>query len=299
MAFRMLFVIAGILIFSAFKLSFSSSLESANTEVYVDQNQNKLMLITDDNGFPRVYYQDLFQYPCIDSVCERMQLRMYWDVWGHFLMLSLPNDQPLTKIGHEPFSVKDYQKLHQLLTNKHSNVQYFEMNALTDKQSEHTYYNMDAITGATIAEVSYETVRGAVKTCYSLWHIANDSVLLAKMVDHTTNAYNQLSTQEKEVLVLENELFKMAGLLQGSSVVSNEILLSFFDAKAISNLGYVNTFLELARSVNNIDKTTLKLLSAQLPILPPKSAVAIYNYFLQVDFKDKNVRKYVVKLFNR
>ncbi len=83
------------------------------------------------NGLPLYYFMDIDQYPCDDKVCERMELRMYWDLWGNFIKLAMGDGHQLTKIGHKPFTDKDYERLHALLINTKCNLQYYKLDDLT------------------------------------------------------------------------------------------------------------------------------------------------------------------------
>ena len=158
-------------------------------EVKTDSTEFTLFQALDNSGQTQYFYRDIDQFPCDDSVCQRMQIRVYWDVTGYYLKFSMENGSQLTKLNHKPFSNMDYRVLDGLLKNRNSNLKYYRLDNLTGKQAEKHYYSVDAISGATITEVSYETVRGAVKTCFVLWKIANGetSVYIRKMNPSSNN----------------------------------------------------------------------------------------------------------------
>jgi hypothetical protein len=142
-------------------------------EVKTDSSSFILSQVLDSAGQTQYFYRDIDQFPCDDSVCERMHVRLYWDTQGKYLKLTTEEGSGLTKLNHKPFSPRDYQKLNELLGNPKSYLRYYKLDNLTNKSAEKHYYSVDAVSGSTVTEVSYETVRGAVKTCFVLWKIAN------------------------------------------------------------------------------------------------------------------------------
>ena len=151
----------------------SDEVKIVEIEVKSDSSEFSLMQVLDNAGQTRYFYRDIDQFPCEDSVCERMHIRLYWDTNGKYLKLSTDEGTGLTKLNHKPFTSRDYQKLNELLGNPKSFLRYYKLENLTSKAAEKHYYSVDAVSGSTVTEVSYETVRGAVKTCFSLWKIAN------------------------------------------------------------------------------------------------------------------------------
>lgn len=140
--------------------------------VKTDSSSYVLSQVLDSAGQTKYFYRDIDQFPCEDSVCERMHVRLYWDIHGKYLKLTTEEGSGLTKLNHKPFLPRDYQKLNELLGNPKSYLRYYKLENLTNKAAEKHYYSVDAISGSTVTEVSYETVRGAVKTCFVLWKIA-------------------------------------------------------------------------------------------------------------------------------
>ena len=157
--------------------------------VKTDSSSYVLSQVLDSTGQTRYFYRDIDQFPCEDSVCERMHVRLYWDTQGKYLKLATEEGSGLTKLNHKPFTARDYQKLNELLGNPKSYLRYYKLDNLTNKVAEKHYYSVDAISGATVTEVSYETVRGAVKTCFVLWKIATGetSAYIKQMNSATRN----------------------------------------------------------------------------------------------------------------
>lgn len=129
--------------------------------------------VIDSIGQTKYFYRDIDQFPCDDSVCERMHVRIYWNLNGKYQRFTIEKGLNLTKLNHKPFSDRDYRKLDELLANPKSNLRYYKLETLTSKEAERKYYDVDAISGTTVKEITFETVRGAVKTCFVLWKIAN------------------------------------------------------------------------------------------------------------------------------
>ncbi len=145
-------------------------------EIKNDSTSFILSQVIDKAGKTLYFYRDIDQFPCDDSLCQRMQVRLYWDQNGNYMKLTTPEGYGLTKINHKPFSPRDYQKLNELLSNPNSYLRFYKLENLTNKAAEKHYYSVDAVSGATVTEVTYETVRGAVKTCFVLWKIANGDI---------------------------------------------------------------------------------------------------------------------------
>lgn len=153
-------------------------------EVKTDSTSFTLSQVLDKAGKTLYFYRDIDQFPCDDSVCERMHVRIYWDTQGKYMKLTTDEGSGLTKLNHKPFTARDYQKLDELLGNPKSYLRYYKLDNLTNKAAEKHYYSVDAVSGSTVTEVTYETVRGAVKTCFVLWKIATGetSAYIKKMM---------------------------------------------------------------------------------------------------------------------
>ncbi|MFT3737751.1 MAG: hypothetical protein QM786_03255 [Breznakibacter sp.] len=245
-------------------------------------------MVKETDGLPLYYYQDIDQYPCTDSVCERMQLRVYWDIWGNFLKIATEGNQQLTKINHQPFSDKDYTTLHKLLSNPNCNLKHYKLDDLTEKESEHAYYNVDAVSSATVLNAGYESVKGAVKTCYTLWHIVNDSVPCR---------IRQMTNESLHTFAPSTPIRQLADLLSQSKVAPETARQWNAKTTEVNNLSILSCLLELNRKASFPDKTfqsQLSLSIVQNQHTPQE--VAIYNYLLSSGLSGKSVSKYKVAL---
>ncbi len=286
-----LFFVAGLIFFTSFSAKFNTDTEnSKNTKQFLfhsDTLDFTYFQVKNPDGFPLYYFRDIDQFPCDDSVCARMQLRMYWDLWGNFLKLDFTDGQELTKIGHVPFSEKDYKRLHLLLNNPRSGIQYYKLADLTAKESENEYYSLDAISGATVSNVIYESVRGAVKTCHTLWQIANGPICdLIK--SKTTDFFSENNLSEK--INTNQQLVVLSQKIINKNFTHTEFLLSAF----CENRSSINTFclLELARQTPDINNDFFKQLSATIKNSQTIEEIAVYNFLLQKKYKNKTIRRY-------
>ena len=258
--------------------------------ISTDSANFELGQICDQQNLPLFYYRDIDQYPCDDSVCKRMQLRIYWDLWGNFLKLSFSENQELTKINHVPFSRKDYKQLHKLLNNPDAFIQYYQLDELTSKESENTYYSIDAISGATtaISEVTYESVRGAVKTCYTLWKIVHGETV-NRIRSITIECFSSMNKDSTDSIQQTNRLIQMIKTTEEPSErFLKSVMHNFGNRPLIGRL----CLLELARKSNGINKKFYKELSPQISDDHKLIDYAIYNYLLQMNYKDKIIRNF-------
>ena len=279
--------VPALLLIALFISGFSKNSEQAcqvsSFLVETDSVNFEFFQVKNNQGLPLFYYQDIDQYPCEDSVCARMVLRVYWDLWGNFLKIGLEDNQQLTKIGHEPFSDKDYARLHKLLIDPDCNLQYYELDDLTDKESEKVYYSVDAVSSATIQDVTYDSVKGAVKTCYSLWKIVHGEI------------QNQIKVKTAEALdkqITNDRLQEMTALIVKDEVPAEDVLKSIANQLEISNTAYLLSLLELNRQASDVSKDLMEKLTGFIQNKQSVSETAIYNFLLQADYTKKEVRKY-------
>lgn len=119
------------------------------------------------------FYADIVSYPCHDSVCEIMRIRLHWDLLGRYLKFELKPKHRLSKKDHKPFTKAEYFKLHCILLDQNSYFRYVPESQLIKHNTEAGAYKLDAVASATVNDRNIKTVDGAVKTCYTLWQIAN------------------------------------------------------------------------------------------------------------------------------
>lgn len=278
-----LFVVISCFVTVLIFFGFSSTDEGIRNRLYTsnihflvkqDSVEYNVYQVNDTSGIPMLYYADIDQYPCVEKICYKMHVRMYWDMWGHFLKVETQKDSPLTKIGHETFNEKDYMRLHKLLNNPDSYIKFYQLDKLNVEESENRYYSLDAITGATITNVKYESVRGAVKTCYSLWKIANGEISKHLKV-RTFDVYKKLvfdvDIQDTMACIKRigqegGKMIQQSCLLEEQRIEGAEIK----DYKALSNNLYDDV-----------------------------SGLSVYNYLLQCGYSNKNLRQYQLPILKQ
>lgn len=120
------------------------------------------------------YYMDVESVVCGDSQCRIDIIRIYWDELGFFNKLKLPEDVELEKAEGAVFTSEDYLKLNTILSDKNSELKDVNKYEVTGSGAGE---GIDAFSGATVALGADSYVKGAVWTCYTLWHWANGSTV--------------------------------------------------------------------------------------------------------------------------
>ncbi len=156
-----------------------------------------LVELQDEEGKPQEFYMDVESVVCGDKQCRVDLVRIYWDKFGRYDRLELPEGIELEKAGGEFFSAIDYDKLNTILKDKNSPLQdVYKSEIVGTIASE----GIDAMTGATILVERSAYVQGAVWTCYSLWHWAHSEA--KKIIRNITgDAY---SISELQYLLQQN-----------------------------------------------------------------------------------------------
>ena len=120
-------------------------------------------------------YSALINTPvCEVDKCYAIEVVFYWDQIGRFLHYDTIVGQGLTKLDHVPFTTVDYIKLDDILGNQNSILASYTKENLVKNTRDS---ELDGFTGATVQEIKQSVINGAVYSCYSLWHIANGSVV--------------------------------------------------------------------------------------------------------------------------
>lgn len=192
------------------------------------------------------WYRNLSTPVCLDGECMLINIGIYWDYAGDFFGLEV-YDQPLTKFNHLAFSKSDYEKLETTLQNDWSILREYKLNNLIDQDLK-----VDGVSGATIQEVADETVKDAVYTTYTIWHLVHLGEK-EQLINLTTSILNEENT--------ENGLFRL------NTVKANDFLLNQL------NRGYL-----VSTPVSN--NFVLYLIShSEIPVLVEKAydCLAILN----------------------
>ncbi len=143
---------------------------------------HQLMLLSDAEKNPLLYYADIQTPVCIDNVCKPLFIEIYWNLLGNYVGYGVFQDHLLTKYDHDLFESVDYQLLHHLLLDKHSILgrrelkSLFNPNVRPEKQIEYKGQKVDGISGATRREIKESVVAGGLFSCYTMWHLVNGEV---------------------------------------------------------------------------------------------------------------------------
>lgn len=272
-----------VVLLSGFTMNKEQADQLSECTVESDSLKLEFFQVKNSQGVPLFYYQDINQYPCDDSVCSRMVLRIYWDMWGNFLKVAMEDGQQLTKIGHEPFSDKDYERLHKLLNNPACNIQYYKLDELTEKESEKAYYSVDAVSSATIQNVTYDSVKGAVKTCYTLWKIVHGEV--PRLIKAKTA--KALGNQSADARLRE-----MVRAILSDGVPTINFQEEYETQPETKNTAYLLCLLEINRRTANTSKDLQDRLAGLIKNEQSASETAIYNFLLLNNFRKKEVKHY-------
>lgn len=145
-------------------------------EHFIDDNDSlsspKIFEFVGDDGLTQWFSRDVVKVVCLDTVCRLARLRLFWNIKGDYLRFEVPKGEPLTKLDHIPFTKSDYDRLDQILKDSLSILKNIEEKDLVIKKADDKTTNdkVDGYTGATTPSVREYAIKGAVYTCYTLWH---------------------------------------------------------------------------------------------------------------------------------
>lgn len=133
-----------------------------------------LTLVSSKAGFPESYTSTIFTPVCKSGECYPVTITLFWDLLGNYKSYEMPEGEILTKNDHAPFKKEDYEKFGQILANRNSILEDFDIDEMKYTIDE-SVNSVDGITGATPKSILASVVEGAVYTCYTVWHIAQES----------------------------------------------------------------------------------------------------------------------------
>lgn len=204
------------------------------------------------------FYMDVESVVCGDSQCRIDIVRIYWDELGFYKRLELPRDVELEKAEGASFSDADYQKLDSILADGNSSLKYAQKYEVTGSE---TSEGVDALSGATIALDTKSYVKGAVWTCYTMWHWVNGEV---RTKIRNISGANMSTTKLMNYLAEESIAKKIFSLEQ--LILNNK-----------QEVPMNETFLEQA---NNENHEVQKLLIKYVERLPAEEYFSAIDKFL-------------------
>lgn len=155
-----------------------------------------LVLLTNDQQEPLLFYADILTPVCIDGTCKPVYIELYWNLIGNYVGYGIDQTQPLTKFDHDNFIAADYEKLHQLLLDNNSVLSrrkledLFDADVQPEKKVTYKGVEVDAVTGATRKEIKDSVIEGALYSCYTLWHLVHGQVR-HKIEDYLRSIYSR------------------------------------------------------------------------------------------------------------
>ncbi len=229
----------------------------------------EMTLVQSSCGFTESleYYMDVESVVCGDSQCKIDIIRLYWDALGHYKCIELPENVNLEKAEGISFSQSDYKKLDSILSDRNSALKDVQKYEVTGSE---TSEGIDALSGATIALDTKAYVKGAVWTCYSLWHWANGN---------TTNVIRNLTGDSMTIEALLKYL-KKEPLKHKIFALEQLIRLKHRNAKV------THTVLQLARAQN---QKLRKLVLQYIEQLPEKQFFTSIDSILKLNHEPASI----------
>ncbi len=135
-----------------------------------ENGPDTLFQAVDEDLTPLYYYRHIRDLSCFGEQCRPLNINLYWSITGSYLGFDLPEAEYLSKTDHEPFSVLEYERMNQILSDSTSVLSDLAEADLVD-DTDRPIPQVDAITGATKTNLLKQIVPGAAYTTYELWHI--------------------------------------------------------------------------------------------------------------------------------
>ncbi len=129
--------------------------QTVDVELYFDKQSENIY-----------WYRRLFTEVCLTGECRPIDIGIYWTGEGNYLGIEVFREN-LTKTDHSDFSDFDYRKLESVLRDEWSPLREYEFEELVDEKKGST----DATTGATKKVIADASVKDAVYTTYTMWHL--------------------------------------------------------------------------------------------------------------------------------
>lgn len=130
--------------------------------------------VLDEAGRPEQYRLHLITEVCMDGFCKQLEVMLIWDERGDYLGLKTEEDEPLTKRGHDLFTLSDYQRLDRILKNKQSILGQHPLSAFITVE---TPEGMDVLGGATRKNHFDDVVPGAACSTWVLWQWVHGDIV--------------------------------------------------------------------------------------------------------------------------
>lgn len=193
-------------------------------------------LLLDTTTLYTYWYRRLFTEVCLTGECRPIDIGIYWTARGDYLGVEIFREN-LTKTDHSDFSDFDYLKLESILREEWSPLREFEFEELVDEKKE----GVDATTGATKKVIADASVKDAVYTTYTMWHLIHvgEGEQLALLTYRYLNQNPQLLALSLQQENPDYTSFLIRGVATGQ-IKSDSILTSL----VISSLNHSDAMLK-------------------------------------------------------
>lgn len=178
-------------------------IQEAEYVILDDQGHETAIIEYRDSLGLSYWYRRVLTPVCLTGECMLIDIGIYWDGTGDFFGLEVYGEH-LTKTDHSVFLAKDYQHLMGILKNDWSVLREYEMTNLVEAQEGD---RVDGITGATKTEIAMETVKDAVYTTYTIWHLVHLGEK-EQLIELTANRLNKNSKGILPLALNENHKYR-------------------------------------------------------------------------------------------
>lgn len=192
--------------------------QSGLYEIADDKGKNIAVTLLLDRDTQKIYwYRRLFTEVCLTGECRPIDIGIYWTGEGKYLGVEIFREN-LTKTDHSDFSSFDYRKLETILGDEWSPLREFEFDELVDKKKD----GVDATTGATKKVIADASVKDAVYTTYTMWHLIHvgEGEQLALLTYRYLNENPKVLSASLQNDAPENLTFLLDGINSGNLPVS-------------------------------------------------------------------------------
>jgi hypothetical protein len=201
-------LIVWIIILSGFKQHYIQNRDTSDysKEVAIIPGRDSVFLnpVYLTNSIDDLYvYESVLKTPvCNDTLCQIVQIKVFWDLIGDYIGFDTLAGYPLTKNDHLLFTTEDYNKLQATLKDGNSILGRKSESELLDNNRKRYSQKIDAVTGATDLQIKNAVVDGALYSTYTLWHLVNGDIKNV-LINSTINNYNSKMEQQ---LILSNNI---------------------------------------------------------------------------------------------
>jgi hypothetical protein len=167
------------------------------------------------------WYRRLFTEVCLTGECRPIDIGIYWTASGKYLGVEIFGEN-LTKTDHSDFSNFDYLKLESVLNDEWSPLREFEFEELVEEKKE----GVDATTGATKKVIADASVKDAVYTTYTMWHLIHvgEGEQLALLSYRYLDAHDDLFAASLQAKHPDYYAFLIGGVASGNFPAKKDLI---------------------------------------------------------------------------